>query len=288
MEKWPNFFIVGPTRAGSTSLWYYLNQVPGVFMSPVKEPAYFNPNTNYDRFSTIPIRDKKKYLNLFKGAKDETAIGEASPTYLADPETPSLIHKVVPNARIIIMLRDPVERAFSEYLLMYAIGVIKCSFTELIHSPDRGRSQTPVPIVEYGLYYEKVKRNLEVFGPEQVGCFIFEEFQKDPLKTVREILDFLNVKNPVINFEPEIHNPTVVPRNRLAHAIVSNKLIRKVGKHLPRSTIFSLKEQLTKPAKKPTMEPEDRKFLQEFYREDIQKLENLLGFEMPWKCKNIL
>jgi len=138
MEKWPNFFIVGPTRAGTTSLWNYLKQVSGVYMSPVKEPAHFNPNTNYTRFSTIPIRDKKKYLELFKDVKDETAIGEASPTYLADPQTPYLIHEVVPDARIIIILRDPVERAFSEYLLMYAIGVLKCSFSELIHSPDRG------------------------------------------------------------------------------------------------------------------------------------------------------
>jgi len=184
------------------------------------------------------------------------------------------------------MLRDPVERAFSEYLLMYAIGVLKCSFSELIHSPDRGIKETPVPIVEYGLYYEKVKRNLEVFGPGQVRCFIFEEFEKDPLKILKLILDFLKVKNPVINFELEVFNPAVVPRNRIAQAIVRNKIIRKVGKHLPRDTIFNLKENLTKPASKPSMAPEDRKFLQEFYREDIKKLESLLGRTMPWKCKN--
>jgi len=252
-------------------------------MSPVKEPAYFNPNTNYRGFSTIPIRDKKKYLKLFKDVKDETAIGEATPTYLADPQTPHLIHEVIPNARIIIMLRDPVERAFSEYLLMYALGVLKCSFSELIHSPDRGKKETPVPIVEYGLYYEKVKRNLEVFGSEQVRCFIFEEFVKDPLKTVKQILDFLNIKNPIINFEPKIYNPTVIPRNKLAQSIVRNKIIRMVGKHLPRSTIFNLKEHLTKTTNKPSMEPEDRKFLQEFYRNDIKKLEDLLGCKMPWE-----
>ena len=286
MEKWPNFFIVGTTRAGTTSLWQYLQKIPGVYMSPVKEPDYFNPNTNYQGFSTIPIRDKKKYLELFKDVKDETAIGEASPTYLADPQTPYLIHDVIPNARIIIMLRDPVERAFSEYLLMYAIGVLKCSFSELIHSPDRGKKETPVPIVEYGLYYEKVKRNLEVFGPDQVRCYIFEEFVKDPIKTLKEILDFLKVKNPVINFELEVHNPTIVYRNRLAKFIVRNKIIRKVGKRLPRNGIRQIKWKLTKPTTKPSMAPEDRKFLQEFYREDIPKLENLLGRKMPWKCKN--
>jgi len=286
METWPNFFIVGPTRAGTTSLWQYLRKIPGVYMSSIKEPAYFNPNTNYEGFSMIPIRDKKKYLKLFEDVKDEIAIGEASPTYLADPETPYLIHKVVPNARIIIMLRDPVERAYSEYLLMFAIGVIKCSFTELIHSPDKGKKDTPVPIVEYGLYYEKVKRNLEVFGPDQVRCYIFEEFVEDSLKTLKEILDFLEIKNPLINFELEVHNPMIVHRNRIAKFLVRNKLIRKVGKHLPRNTIRQIKWKLTTPTTKPSMSLEDRKFLQEFYREDIQKLEDLLGLKMPWKYKN--
>ena len=78
----------------------------------------------------------------------------------------------------------------------------------------------------------------------------------------------------------------IVHRNKIAKFIVRNKIIRKVGKHLPRNTIRQIKWKLTKPTTKPIMSIEDRKFLKEFYREDIQKLENLLGFKMPWKCKN--
>jgi len=286
MEKWPNFFIIGPPRAGTTSLWEYLKKIPGVYMSPVKEPNYFNPNADSHGFSTVPIQNKKKYLKLFEDVKDETAIGEASPTYLAEPQAPYLIHKIIPNARIIIMLRDPVERAFSEYLLMNTLGVLKCSFTELIHSQDRDKTYSPDPIVECGLYYGKVKRNLDVFGQDQVRCYIFEEFVKDPKKTLKQILDFLNIKNPIINFKPEIHMQSVIPRNKLAQSLIGNKIIRKVSKLLPRTTIFNLVERLTKPLNKPIIVLEDRKFLQEFYREDIKKLENLLGISMPWKCKN--
>ena len=234
----------------------------------------------------LQYKMNKKYLNLFKDVKDETAIGEASPTYLAEPQTPHLIHKMIPNARIIIMLRDPVERAFSEYFLMNSLGVLNCSFNELIHRQDIDKAELPDPIVDCGLYYEKVKHYLEVFGPDHVRYYIFEEFVKDPKKTLKQILDFLNISNPLTNFKPEVHMPSVTPRNRFAQSIIGNQIIRKMGKRLPRSTIWNLKKLFTKPTNKPIMEIEDRKFLQEFYHEDIKKLENFLGLDMPWKCKN--
>ena len=117
MEIWPNFFIVGAPRCGTTSLWYYLSQSPEVFMSTKKEPKYFNSYESVRLYFDPPIRDKKKYLELFHEVRNERAIGEASTSYLADPSTPELIHKVLPESRIIISLRDPVERAFSHHLL---------------------------------------------------------------------------------------------------------------------------------------------------------------------------
>ena len=116
MEKWPNFFIVGAPRAGTTSLYAYLSQIPGIYMSPVKEPEFFSPNrsTNDD---LIPIVNKNDYLTLFKNVKDELLIGEASTCYLEDPDSPKLIYNKVADAYIIILLRDPIERAYSHYLM---------------------------------------------------------------------------------------------------------------------------------------------------------------------------
>ena len=125
---WPNFFIVGAPRSGTTSLYEYLKEVPEVFMSPVKEPNFFNLSVENDLFLSKPIREKKKYLDLFKNVKDEKAIGEASPTYLWDPKTPKLIHEIIPDAKIIISLRDPVERTFSHYLMYFRNGIMKDSF----------------------------------------------------------------------------------------------------------------------------------------------------------------
>ena len=113
MERWPNFFIVGAPKAGTTSLHEYLSNIPGIFMSAEKEPNYFSMTViSKDDQSANPIRDKKKYLELFKNAKDEKIIGESSPNYLSDPEAPNLIHQVSPDAKILISLRDPVEQAF--------------------------------------------------------------------------------------------------------------------------------------------------------------------------------
>jgi hypothetical protein len=118
---WPNFFVVGGQRAGTTSLYEYLRRIPEVYMSAVKEPYYFAPNFPSNPYiRRIAARDE--YLSLFRNTRGERLIGEASPLYLWDVESPVLIHKVVPDARIIMILRDPIERAFSSYLLSVQWG----------------------------------------------------------------------------------------------------------------------------------------------------------------------
>jgi len=87
VKIWPNLFIVGAQKAGTTSLYEYLKEIPGVFMSPIKEPHFFSHASIKNPWQT-PINNEKDYLNLFKNVKDEKIIGEASPTYLSDPNTP--------------------------------------------------------------------------------------------------------------------------------------------------------------------------------------------------------
>ena len=89
--SWPNFFIVGAGKAGTTSLYEYLKKIPEIYMSPIKEPGYFGTrefkNPDWSKIST-----ENEYLKLFEGVTNEIAIGEASPQYLSDPKTPFLIH----------------------------------------------------------------------------------------------------------------------------------------------------------------------------------------------------
>jgi hypothetical protein len=291
-EIWPNFFIVGAQRAGTTSLYHYLKEIPGVHMSRVKEPSYFAPNyvrRDPGRF----LRDKKEYLRLFENARGYIAVGEASPMYLWDPDAPKLIHQTVPHARIIMILRDPIERAYSNYLMKMKYSGMKSSFhDELMRdykSQEKlfGRSQM---YVEFGMYYEQVKRYFDIFGREQAKVIIFEEFVQRPVLTVNEVLAFLGVKYTVRAIT-EQYNAYSVPRSTLALWIFSffrrlptrNIKFFKIATLLPHSLIESLSEKVFfKRKQKPKIESKAVKFLQEIYHDDVIRLESLLGRSLPW------
>src|ERR671923_1674427 len=219
-EIWPNFFIVGAQRAGTTSLYHYLKKIPGVYMSRVKEPSYFAPNyirRDPGRF----LRGKEEYLSLFENASGYTAVGEASPMYLWDPDAPKLIHRTVPHARIIMILRDPVERAYSNYLMFTKYSGTKSSFYDELMQDYKsqeklfGRSKL---YIEFGMYYEQVKRYFDIFGREQVKVLIFEEFVQRPAQSVNEVLAFLGVNYSVTEVK-EQYNPYSVPRSPLSNLI---------------------------------------------------------------------
>ena len=119
MATWPNFFIAGASKCGTSSLHAYLQTIPGIYMSRIKEPNYFSRIAIADDNPMVkPVRDEKQYLRLFEEAGDAKVIGEASPSYLEDPEAPFLIERAAPGAKVLVSLRDPVERLYSHYLMM--------------------------------------------------------------------------------------------------------------------------------------------------------------------------
>ena len=281
---WPNFFIVGAPRSGTTSLYEYLKEVPEVFMSPVKEPNFFNLSVENDLFLSKPIREKKKYLDLFKNVKDEKAIGEASPTYLWDPKTPKLIHEIIPDAKIIISLRDPITRAFSEYLFLLGLGSEKGSFLETIRRSIQDEDYSSNRIIQNGLYFEQVKRYLDIFGPNQIKILIFEELVQDTWISVKQVLQFLDINHDPSTSVKKIHNAFTSPRSEMASAIVKNKVLRKMGKTLiPIDGLFRLRKILTKETPKPIMTNEEKNLLKEFYYNDVRNLEKFLNRQLHWQ-----
>jgi hypothetical protein len=291
-EVWPNFFIVGAQKAATTSLYFYLKEIPRVYMSPVKEPFYFSSHTVQANWIDL-IKDKKEYLRLFEKARGYIAIGEASAAYLWDPDSPKLIHQTVPHARIIMILRDPIERAYSNYLMYKKYGSITSSFyDELMRdykSQEKlyGKSQL---YVELGMYYEQVKGYFDIFGREQVKVIIFEEFVQHTQQSINEVLAFLGVKYKVTAIR-EQYNPYSVPRSHLSRSVYAffrwlrdRKIkVYKIVNLFPDSITESLPEKvLFKRVQKPKIEPEAFKFLQEIYHDDVLKLESLLGRSLPW------
>ena len=281
MEIWPNFFIVGAPRAGTTSLYEYLKNIKGIFMSRVKETYFFSPNVNIELILSKPVQDTKNYLKLFHGVKNEKAIGEATPTYFWDPDSPRLIHEKIPNAQIIVILRNPVERAFSHYLWLVGLGKEKSSFYESIKNALNAKPNYSGRIIEGGLYSKQYEKYLKIFGKEKIKLIIFEEFSKNTRQILLEILKFLEVDSD----PPEIFqkfNAYVEPRGKIAKNVIQNKFIQKIGSNLPRSIGSKAKTILDKESSKPEMPHEDRVFLENFYHDDTKNLEKILKRGLPW------
>jgi len=283
MEVWPNFFIVGAPRSGTSFLHYLLKQIPGVYMPSVKEPSYFAVSINPKHKLTKPIRDKKKYLKLFAKVKDEVAIGESSPSYLWDPKAAKLIHKAVPHAKIIMILRDPVERAYSHYLQAIGFGYETLPFREAMIKALKSPNDYSNRIAAAGFYSEQVKRYLETFKIEQLKIFIFEEFMQDIEKSVREVLDFLNVHSEIPTSLKKVTNTVDVSLGGFSKYLIRNRTLRAMVRELvPYEGSLVLRKIFSKKTEKTSLSDEERKFVEDIYREDVKKLQKILAKKIPW------
>ena len=285
LERWPNFFIVGAPKAGTTSLYEYLKAIPGIYMSSVKEPKFFSSNFSSKKKFGGAVLDKKKYLSLFAGVKDEKILGDASPAYLADPNSARLIHEVSPKALILISLRDPVERIYSNYLMQFRNGRLKGSFNEEIKkSLNQKTHDKPHLSLKPSQYMKNIKPYFEIFGEKQVKIIIFEEWIRNPKKTIEEILDFLGLQFELSNFQEIKDNIFVVSKRSISKRLLGSTTVRRIAfKTLSQSKRGSLKKILVKPSKKPKMEQEDCEILIKFYSDDVRNLQEFLGRKLPWK-----
>jgi len=285
MENWPNFFIVGAPKAGTTSLYEYLKKIPEIYMCPKKEPNYFNKKAIKDDHPVPKIRIKEKYLKLFENVTNQKILGEAS-AYLRDSDAPNLIHQVSPKAKILISLRDPVELTYSRYLMLVNLGLISNSFhQEIEYELENGPNQHQSGIkMDIGLYFEHVKKYLKVFGHEQVKIIIFEEFIKNEKETIEEILKFLELDTTLSNFSAIKHNQYGTSRGPIAQQIRNSKKIKRIARILmPESTRSTLANHILLDKSKPEMSEKDREALIKFYKDDVEQFKLLLGRKLPWK-----
>ncbi len=199
----PNFFIVGAPKCGTTSLHEYLQRHPDVFMPFYKEPHYFGSDLEGSRFRQFRGQPER-YLKLFRDARGEKRIGESSPWYLFSQLAAEEIHAYDPQAKIIIMLRNPVDMMYSMWSQFRYSGNEQIETFEeaLAAEPERRRGQRIRRAAHCisGLYYrdmarfcEQVPRYFELFGRDNVKVVIFDDFKTDTAAVYRDILEFLDI-----------------------------------------------------------------------------------------------
>lgn len=289
--KLPNFLIIGIQKAGTTSVYNYLKQHPEVYLSPVKETDFLEKDWSKlieqgHQFNHKKIITFEQYKNLFKGVTNEIAIGEISPNYLFHYKTSTgLIKKYVPNAKLIAILRNPIERAISDYLMHVREAQSNVPLKEQIqYKADKSF------VIRKGKYFQAVKYYFEQFGREQVSIFLYDDLRKDAKKFIQNIYKTIGV-DP--DFEPDTSRKSQVaqvPKNQA----VNNLLVRK-------NPIRSLSASLLKPllSEKKRQEirslligmnskskeeidsfDEEKQLLLNLYRDDILKLQDLIDRDL--------
>ena len=284
-KRWPDLFVAGVPRAGTSSLWSYLDQHPQIFMSRLKEPHFFTDKK--PRF--LPsVSDEGAYLRLFDGAAPGQLRGEATPTYLANADAPVRIARVSPEARIVVVLRNPVNRAYSSYWHTVRYGGEQRPFLEALEpvSSTPGGRRRPTRHVKGGLYAEPIERYLQIFG-DRVHVLFQEELAADTRGELRRILAFLGVDSTAADrIRLDVRNATALPRNRVARRLYRSQRLRSIGdRAVPVALQPRLERLLLRRDGVPPMEPEARRLLEDFYAEEPPVLERLLGRPVPWAGK---
>lgn len=285
----PNFLIIGAAKAGTTSLYGYLEQHPQVYMSSIKEPRFFalegekldfrGPAQSINHTSVTTLAE---YFQLFEEATAQTAIGEASTVYLSHPLAAERIKHYIPDVKLIAVLRDPAERAFSSYLHLVRDGYETLSFAEALEAEPVRIKENWQPLWYYkerGFYYRQLQKYFEIFKSEQIKIYLYEDLAKNGTEITQDISRFLEIDN---NFTPDLTRKNVsgIPKNRLVQNLLTKKNpLKSVLKPLlPESLRQSVIENLSKRnlGAKPTLSPQMRQNLIAIYREDILKLQDLI------------
>ena len=284
----PNFFIVGAPKSGTTNMSYYLMQHPQVFMPENLEPYYFARLDVPQNYKREIISDEKKYLSLFKNAKNCKAVGESSPVYLYCPHSALEIKNRFPNSKLIISLRNPIEIAYSEYFSLKFMGFDQNrSFDELLDSSEEQLTRNEFHIdslLEAGFYSKHIKRFQKIFSKNQIKIIIFEEYIKNTVPTIDSILSFLGIKES-ITFDVSPKGAYKIPRNFASQKLMNNSTFRKAAKFvIPTVTRQKIGERfLVKESSRPPLKQNQRKRLTQIYQDDVENLSELLGRNLPWK-----
>jgi hypothetical protein len=294
----PNFLVVGAGRSGTTSLHRYLHRHPDVFVPDLKAPSYFYalggraPTTlerqviDRDQF----VHDPCAYEALFDAWSGQTAIGEVSPAYLCAPAVPERIAAALPGARIVALLRNPVDRLHARFVARRRDGLEReADLAQVVRAERRGPldlDDTAGTYVASGFVSHVLRAYLDRFPTEQVCIRLYDDLHRDPVGSMREVFTFLGVDRDVPVGAEEVHNRS--------GGTIANPLVRaawtrsatarlRLRRHLPaglrdRTFAFATRRLVATP-----LDEGLRRQLTDLYRDEIRDLGGLIDRDLsPW------
>jgi len=276
-----DFFLVGAPKAGTTSIYNLLKQHPDIFLPSVKEPNFFT-NVGPQKRNGVNIKDFSKYQSLYKAATTDQQKGDCSVSYMHDVDAAEKIYALNPNAKIIMVLRDPVKRAFSHWQMDKREGFTNKNFLQAFeddfnYSGKRGYCYNAM-YYDCSCYASSIERFQKYFS--RVLIIVFEEAFLNIEKSQKEICDFLRI-SPLTTYSQSKHNESGEVKNSFFKFFYHNSAIRYVSRN-----IFSesAKQQLRKLMIKANDEKiceSDYNLLKKYFKEDVCKTRKLLN-KMIW------
>tara|TARA_Y100001934_G_scaffold154029_1_gene184623 strand:+ start:864 stop:1739 length:876 start_codon:yes stop_codon:yes gene_type:complete len=279
----PNFLIVGEIKAGTSSVYEYCAAHPQIFMSPVKETRFFSHEKgHFGRHGRITTLEE--YADLFDGVTDETAIGEASPQYIHSLNAAQRIRQLLPDVKLIASIRNPVDRIYSEYVMSVRAREEEREFIEMF----REDSKSGAWAIESSFPYANLKRYYDLFDASQIKVVLFDNLKAQPETVVAEIFEFLGVDSAFIPDTTQIYNKGGIPKNQALHSSLvwlrrsTAGRARSIAKTvLPKSLFTSARKRYEENLQKaPSLTQEQRQEVTDFYRDDLLKLEQLVGRDL--------
>ncbi len=301
----PNFFIVGAPKCGTTSLHEYLQRHPDIYMPFYKEPHYFGSDLLGSRF--MQFRNKpQKYLKLFQDTTTETRIGESSPWYLVSQNAAQEIHDYNPDAKIIMILRNPVDMMYSMWSQFRYSGNEQIEDFEeaLAAEPARRQGQkirraahciTGLFYHEMASYTQQVQRYFDVFGEENVHVIIFDDFKNDTSRIYKDVLDYLEIDSTfetsfdVVNPNKEVRLEwlqrmiletgfsLMLLKDRLTYLATTNAFVPYTYRT---SAVKGVINAYTKYEKRSPLTPELRQSILHDFESEIDNLSKLLNRDL--------
>lgn len=287
-KRTPTFLIIGVQKSGTTSIYNYLKQHPQVYMSPVKETGFFE--RDWEQAPADVQRRKKngivtwnQYQKLFAQATNEhVALGEASPNYMFHYRSSAeQIKRRLPDAKLIAILRNPVQRACSDYLMNVRDAIGKQTpLAEQVRS--RGDSSY---VLLKGKYHKQLRHFIDVFGRTQMNVFLHDDLCRDSQGFMRTMYESIGVSPDFVANTAKKAQTAKIPKNQTFNRLLKTQNpIRTVAtsimqavpsslRHKLRDRLIALNSQEKNQAK---FTEEDIILLRQYYREDVLKLQDLL------------
>jgi hypothetical protein len=286
--RYPDFYHIGAYKAASTSLHYYLAQHPDIYMASEK-------GGNYLAFTGKDATDKRQfgqritteadYRALFSAYSGQRLVGESSPHYLVSARACRRIQELRPDAKLIVVLRNPADTIYARYLMRRRNGSIDEDFPAVLSAEEtilaggEGRSRLHL---ETAFHYRHLQPYLRAFPREQIHLRLFDDLRRDRDGELRQLFAFLGVDPDFVPTDERHYNRSGVPRGRWMRFVMRQRrrLPQSVKNLVPARARGAAMERMSNRLERPDLAPRERQRLIDLYRDDILSLQQLVDRDL--------